>query len=191
MNGCKILSECIMGRINPVWINFSLNIVLLHHRFWQLTIRNTKCDTTQRSHTDLLANDVMFVVPLKKVPVISPNWSISIDGGGSGERGTEEMELIDGGQGWFDWTWSLLPVSHRMTNSSVGSSVSQVVPLLLRERKTLCNPVQTATPQGWLQEVEAAISSLPSDCLQIETKVVFTCFFLLKKVSLPLNVESR
>lgn len=67
MNGCKILSECIMGRINPVWINFSLNIVLLHHRFWQLTIRNTRCDTTQRSHTDLLANDVMFVVPLKKV----------------------------------------------------------------------------------------------------------------------------
>lgn len=67
MNGCKILSECIMERINPFWINFSLNIVLLHHRFWQLTIRNTRCDTVKRSHTDLLANDVIFVVPLKKV----------------------------------------------------------------------------------------------------------------------------
>lgn len=183
MNGSKILSEYIMERINPFWINFSLNIVLLHHRFWQLTIKNTRCDTMKKSHTDLLENDVMFLVPLKKVhsaPLYPETDQFPL------------MVAAPGREGRRKRSWSMVVGDGLIERETYCLSVTawQIAALVARYlRLSPCcsgNEKRSAIPfrllrGGWLQEVEATISNLPSFCLQIETKVVLPIFSFLKR----------
>lgn len=140
--------------------------------------------TMKRSHTDLLANELMFVVPLKKVhsarlyPEIDQLPLMVAAPGRAGQRKWSWSMVV--GDGLIDWEAYCLSV--------IAWQIAALVARYLRlspccsGNEKLCNSVQTATPQGWLQEVEATISSLPSYCLQIETKVVLTHFFsFLKK----------